>query len=268
MRRLVAVDVGNSFAKWAVFDGPHMALCGQCPVGRPDADVVAHVTERLDRQPDAWAVASVNREASDALCARLLARDQGPLVRVGDDCPVPITAAVDRPDAVGVDRLLGALAAHRRVGPGTPVVVVDCGSAVTIDCVSSHGVFLGGIIAPGVGMSARALSAFTCQLPLVDFAAPRHAIGRNTEEAIRSGLYYGAVGLVRQGLEAVCRELLVAESSRRQPLEPVVLATGGDARTLQAHMGRPVRIVPHLTLEGIRLSVPVQDSPDQRQAQP
>ena len=125
-------------------------------------------------------------------------QDRVTLLAAGD---LPLEVKLPRPDMVGVDRLLDALAANALRQPGRPAVVVDVGTAVTVDLVSAAGAFLGGAILPGIAMSARALHEFTDLLPLVDFselAAPPPALGTETEAAMRSGLFWGAVGGVRE----------------------------------------------------------------------
>jgi len=249
MSELVAVDVGNSFAKWACFDDDRLAAFGRVPVDRLLSDLWANVAASAGTGP-VWAVASVNPHASDPFCQHLQDERGVTVLRIGHDVPVPIRNETHQPDQVGVDRLLGAVAARARAGADRSAVVVDVGSAVTIDCVSPGGAFVGGMIAPGPDMAARALNEFTSQLPHVEPAPVEQVIGKNTEEAIRSGLHHGAVGLVTVALEAVIEEL---------GGDPLVLATGGAAEPVaQAaakRLGRPIPVIPHLTLEGIRLSV-------------
>jgi type III pantothenate kinase len=127
--------------------------------------------------------------------------------------------------------------------------VVDVGSAITVDLVSANGAFLGGAIAPGIGMSARALHAFTDLLPLVEtleLAAPPPALGVSTLTAMRSGLFWGAVGTIRELTARLCAAL-------DQTAE--VFLTGGAGPAVAELLGREVRHIPHLTLAGIALSV-------------
>lgn len=129
-------------------------------------------------------------------------------------------------DRVGADRLanaLGAIAAtraRRDFSKFTHALVVDAGTAVTVDAVSLGGVFEGGMIAPGPRLGARALADYTAQLPLVEFVKTRRATGRNTTEAIESGIWFGFRGLVR---ECVC-------ALRREFPKSIVYVAGGDGR--------------------------------------
>ena len=150
---------------------------------------------------------------------------------------------------VGIDRLLDAVAVNHLRQPDRPAVVIDVGSAITVDLVSAEGAFRGGAIAPGIGMSARAMHAFTDLLPLVEaseLTTPPPALGKSTLPAMRSGLFWGAVGTIRE---------LVAQISRGLDCPCDVFLTGGAGPAVAELLGREVRHVPHLTLAGIALSV-------------
>jgi type III pantothenate kinase len=148
---------------------------------------------------------------------------------------------------VGIDRLLSAVAANRLRPPDHEMVVVDLGTAVTVDLLSAGGAFQGGAICPGIGTSARALHEFTDLLPQLDMTelhTPPPACGRDTQGAMRSGLFWGAVGGVRE---------LVARLST--PGKPhTVVMTGGAAPNVAALVAPDALFVPHLTLSGIALA--------------
>ena len=113
---------------------------------------------------------------------------------------VPLAVRVDRPGEVGADRLVNALAAARLYG--TPAVVVDFGTATTLDCVAADGAYVGGAIAPGLELGLEALAARTAKLPRIELRAPDRAIGRDTVSAMQSGTVFGyqalATGLLRR----------------------------------------------------------------------
>ena len=114
---------------------------------------------------------------------------------------MPIKVAVERPDWVGIDRLAGAVAANRLRDPKKAAIVVGVGTAITVDLLSADGVFRGGAILPGIAMSARALDEFTDLLPRSpadELAIQPPALGTSTMAAIQSGLYWGAVGAIRE----------------------------------------------------------------------
>ncbi len=159
------------------------------------------------------------------------------VVRVGADLPIDIPNRTRQPDSVGLDRLLNAREAHRRFGAS---IVVDFGTAITFDVITSDGEFLGGAIAPGIGLGARALHEFTARLPSVRPVRQPTPLGKSTQEALQSGLFWMAVGGVRQLLE-----LLAAELSE----PPTIVATGGDAYLVLSAIPEIERVHPHLTLE-------------------
>jgi len=186
-------------------------------------------------------VASVNPPALEAF-ARLSAEAAG--VRpeaAGVDFPIPIETDVSEPEKVGVDRLLAALAAYRQVKGAC--IVVDAGTAVTIDAVSADGVFQGGAIFPGLDLMARALADGTARLPEVSMPTEAPAVGKNTREAIAAGVLRGAAGAVAALIEGMRKTV-----GRRAP----VLLTGGDAPRLVPYLPSDCRdVVPNLVLEGL-----------------
>ena len=176
-------------------------------------------------------------------CARL-AQDYfsvDPLV-VSHTTDTGLKNGYDDPRAVGADRLVNALAAWTKFK--SAVVIADFGTATTVDAVSGDGTYLGGAIAPGIGISTDALFRAAAKLPRVDLVAPSRALARNTQESIQAGLVYGYAGLTKE-LVSRC----VAEIG-----EPcVVAATGGLAELIAPLVPQIQYVEPHLTLEGLRL---------------
>ncbi len=123
---------------------------------------------------------------------------------------------VKKPSQVGADRLANAVAAKELYG--APAIVVDYGTGTTFDVVDSQGNYCGGAILPGLGISMRALHDYTAKIPLVQFEKINYAIGRSTEEAVRSGIYHGAIGTTRELLARIRKELGVKAPA---------IATGG-----------------------------------------
>ncbi len=146
------------------------------------------------------------------------------------------------PSQVGADRIVNACAAHRLFGRKT--IVVDFGTAATFDCVNSKGEYLGGVICPGPKLSATALAHHTAKLPLVKMAKPPRIIGKNTADCIRSGLFYGYIGLVREILRRIQTDMGPGA---------LVVATGGDARLISSHTPEIDKVVPDLILIGIKI---------------
>jgi type III pantothenate kinase len=146
----------------------------------------------------------------------------------------------DNPAEVGADRVVNGVAAFERYGG--PCVVVDFGTATTFDAISAKGEYLGGIIAPGIGISAEALFSQTARLPRVDIRQPQKVIGTSTVGSIQSGLFYGYLGLVDGILER-----LVAEMGSTMQ----VIATGGLAALFRGHSRYIKQVDELLTLEGL-----------------
>jgi type III pantothenate kinase len=161
------------------------------------------------------------------------------VVEPGVKTGVPVLT--DNPKEVGADRIVNALAAFTRFGG--PCVVVDFGTATTFDCVSDQGEYVGGAIAPGLQVAARALFEHTARLPLVELVAPNAAIGKNTVESVQSGLIFGYASLIDGMVERIAKELG----------HPTVVATGGLAPVVIEECKTVDHHEPWLTLEGLRL---------------
>ena len=189
--------------------------------------MVASVVPRVD---DAWAwLASKHL----GVTARFL--------RGGSEVGVVVT--YDPPHAVGADRIANALAALAFVKP--PLVVVDFGTATTLDCVDASGAYVGGAIMPGVLLGLQALNEKTAKLPSIALHAPENAVGRNTVEAIESGVVLGYAGAV-EGL--LGRDKLELGPGTR------VLSTGGQGRVFASLCPSIERHEPNLTLDGLRIA--------------
>ena len=157
-------------------------------------------------------------------------------MRLGDRRQLPLVVDVEFPEKVGIDRLLNAIAANARRPPGQIAIVIDSGTATTVDLVDGLGVFRGGAILPGFEMGARALNQYTAWLPLIQHhrlhVRVPPVVGWNTTEALESGLYWGHVGAVRQLVESICRE----SAGPSEKLAPLIFLTGGAAPVLRPHL--------------------------------
>jgi type III pantothenate kinase len=234
--RLVA-DVGNTRIKWGLCLPDELRVAAVPPgESGPWGDQLA---EWAIDGPTEWAVAGVHPLRRAHLAAWLQAG--GATVRVITDFrDVPIRVDVATPDKVGVDRLFNAVAAVARVPQGTPCVIIDAGSAVTVDLVDAAGTFRGGSIFPGLRLMARSLNQFTAQLPLVEDFAPADVPGRDTAAAIRAGVYHAVCG----GIDRLVERMAIAGSR--------VLLAGGSTELAPGLRCRPEVVGPALTLEGIR----------------
>ena len=249
--QVLAVDVGNNQIKLALFaSGRADAIPG------PDrVSSIASAEQDFDRLADwlpvatiDWCVASVHRDTERRLAAWVEEhRPQDPYRRLENE-HLPIEIRVDAPDCVGTDRLLAGVAVNRLRRQDRPAVVVDAGSAITVDLVSAEGRFEGGVILPGFGMSANALARGTDLLPLVERPVPSEAppvLGKSTVGAIRSGLFWGTVGAVREVVSRLARDLGV---------QPQLFVAGGDAEKLAPYLAKDVQIIPALVLAGIAIT--------------
>jgi type III pantothenate kinase len=255
---VIAVDIGNARIKLGLF-------VGHCTAGIPEPNRTLSLlgdSPQLDRiapwlagdatRPLAWWIASVNRPAATRLIEWL--REQRPQDRIvmlaADD--LPLVVRLERPDMVGIDRLIDAVAVNRLREANRPAVIVDVGTAITVDLVAAHGDFLGGAILPGIEMSAKALHEFTDLLPWIEMselASPPPALGTDTEAAMRSGLFWGAVGAIRQ---------LIVRLGDSCDERPQVFLTGGAAAQVAELLDPDARYVPNLTLSGIALAADQQ----------
>jgi type III pantothenate kinase len=175
----------------------------------------------------------------DELCRKYLSRE--PLI-VDGGTRTGVRIRYEDPKQVGADRIVDAAAAHKLYGG--PACVVDFGTATTFDAISGNGDYLGGAIAPGIGIAADALFLRTAKLPRVELQPPPSAIGRNTVHSLQSGLLFGYVGLV-EGMVSRFRAELGPSTK--------VIATGGLAELLAKHTGCIDILAPWLTLDGLKL---------------
>ena len=237
-------DIGNSRIKWGRCDERRVLDSASLPLDDPAA-----WDEQARRwqvgSADQWTLAGVNPEAVERLAKWLTANRHSPAILASYQ-DIPIKLAVEHPETVGLDRLLNAVAANERRFKDRPAIVIDAGSAVTVDWVDAEGVFQGGAIFPGLRLMAKSLHNHTAQLPCVEIAEPIPSMpGRSTVPAIQAGIFGAVVG----GIRYLARQL-AAESS----VSPVTFLTGGDAELLAAALKPGVEVWPSMTLEGIRIT--------------
>lgn len=247
---LLVVDAGNTNTVFGVYRGDELVESFRLSTdrGRTTDELGALLAPLFDRAGLAMeavggvVISSVVPPVNETL-ARLARRFFGhaPLViEPGVRTGMPIR--YDNPAEVGADRIVNAVAAREL--HGQPVVVVDFGTATTFDVVNAAGEYAGGIIAPGIGISAEALFAQASKLYRVDLKKPAQLVGSNTAAAMQAGIYYGYLGLVDGILERLLAEL---------PGVKKVVATGGQAELI-ADGSRFIETVnPQLTLVGLKL---------------
>jgi type III pantothenate kinase len=199
--------------------------------------------------PLRWIVSGVHPARRDSLMSWLQGR--GDFVHVVTNArQLPLEVKVEHPDRVGIDRLLNAVAANRRRPAQTPAIIVDAGSAITVDWVDANGAFRGGAILPGMRLMAQALHDHTALLPLVE--VPRSAPplpGTSTVTAIEAGVFWAAAGAIRVLIEQFLRLDERVDAAETTP----VFLTGGDALLLSGCLAHVTIPWPSMTLEGILL---------------
>jgi type III pantothenate kinase len=243
---LLVLNVGNSRLAVGVFVGGELAHSIRIPHdNRADwAGKIADAWKRIEGQENAAvAGASVNPLLNEELEHVVERVTKRPLDWVGKQIDLPIKVLTEKPAETGVDRIVNIAAAHEQMEKAC--VVVDAGTAITVDCCNDAGEFLGGAIAPGARTMLAALHEKTAKLPEVELAMPKHAFGKNTREAILLGVYHGIRGLVKELVENYATEL---------GFWPDIIATGGDATKLFEGWELIHAIAPDLTLYGIALA--------------
>lgn len=166
------------------------------------------------------------------------------VISVGPDSDLPIRLDVEEPRTVGADRIVNTLAAREMYGRDT--IAVDLGTATTFDCITADGVFLGGVISPGLRSGLDWLAARTAKLPRVELQPPELVIGRRTETCIQSGVFYQAI----ESIDGIVRRI---KEEWDRP-DALVVATGGFANAIGPYLSTVDTIEPFLTLYGLAMA--------------
>jgi len=255
---LLAVDVGNSHTVSGVFSGDRLAAEWRLKSDRDrTGDELAiryhSLFQMADIEPGSitgFIVSSVVPTLETAwmsyadryLAGQLLSAP----IAVNHDTRTGLVIATDNPPEVGADRIVNAVAACHRFPP--PLIVIDFGTAITFDCVNGNREYLGGTILPGIGISLDALASRTAKLPRVDIdKVPRHAIGRNSVEAIRSGILIGFGGMIDRMIDRLTQEL----DPERKGVN--IVGTGGMAHLVAPYSEYLHIVAPLLTLRGLKI---------------
>jgi len=246
---LLVIDAGNTNIAFAVYQGQKQLGHWRAATDpRRTADEYAvwlmqlmALEELSPRDIDGAVMANVVPAADYSLkqlCRRYFGGDPVVVGEAGMSLDVPVR--IDRPEEVGADRLVNALAGHERYGG--PLVVVDFGTATTFDIVGKDGAYEGGVIAPGIHASMDALHAAAAKLPRVAVARPPRVVGKGTVRAIQSGVFWGYIGLIEGILSRI-------EAEIGERVE--VVATGGLAALFHAETACIHHVDPDLTLRGL-----------------
>lgn len=259
LRPFLAVDIGNSRTKFGVFAVSEITNPGQLPAciasfAVPHGDevpwqslqeAVVGISDVLPRT----VVAGVNPRGLETLLTHWRQTGWPAPEIISTYTDLPLRIELEAPERVGMDRLLTAVAGNVLRPTGRPLVVIDSGTATTVDLVSSSGAFRGGTILPGFELAARSLHHYTALLPLIglDELPPEGPppLGRSTREAIESGVFWGQVGAVKE---------LLRRLSAGLDAEPLVLLTGGAGARLTPHLDLEHQWLPQLALQGLVLA--------------
>lgn len=247
---LLAIDVGNTNTVIGVFDGQKLHQSWRIKSdARNTADELALTFRGLLADYEVTGIAACSTVPAVLRELRtMLARyyDDLPTVLVEPGVRTGVGVLMDNPKEVGTDRICNTAAAHHLVDG--PCIVVDFGTSTNFDVISARGDFVGGALAPGIEISLDALAARAAQLRKVELVAPRSPIGKNTVEALQSGILYGFAGQV-DGMVRRISATLVPDD----PASVHVIATGGLAALVIDHSETVTRYEPELTLLGLRL---------------
>jgi type III pantothenate kinase len=250
---LIVFDVGNSETTIGAFEGDTLRATWRIMTDVPRTADEYAVLLRALLAAEGLDAASVRDASVGSVVPRVTLALADACRRVGAErvtvidggSPLPIRLDVEEPLSVGADRIINTLAASRLFK--RDAIVVDLGTATTFDCITADGVFLGGVIAPGVRVMLETLVRRTSKLPATELVLPKQIIGKRTEECIRAGVMYGAAESIDGLVRRIKREWPASGT-------PLVIATGGLAETFRPLCSEIERVHPDLTLQGLRLA--------------
>ena len=247
---LLAIDIGNTNIGYGVFAGTKLCFDFRCEAARGRTTDEFGVFMRqmitiggLDPHGiDAAIVASVVPTLTNTIEQSVRNSFAVEPIVVGPGIRTSMPILYENPREVGADRIVNAVAAYEKIGGG--VIVVDFGTATTFDCVTPKGEYLGGVIAPGILISAEALFSRAARLSRVEIAAPPRVVGRNPTHSMQSGIVLGYASLVDGMVDRIRAEL---------GYPCAVIATGGLAKRIAPHAATIEQVEENLTLEGLQL---------------
>jgi type III pantothenate kinase len=242
-------DLGNSRLKWGLVDEAGLLVERfALPLLEPrDWAAALEKWNHAGKSPSAWTISSVNPPVAKRLQTFLQEMGIVTATWLRSAADVAVRHKLEGPETAGADRALAVAAAVHLAPEGRPGLVVACGTAITVERITATGIWQGGAIAPGLGLAARALHLHTAQLPFVEPRLPSPAWGASTRPALEAGIFWGAVGTVR--------ELISCQTSDLGD-DPWIIWTGGDAALLAGSIaGKKAWIEPDLVLLGLALPI-------------
>lgn len=243
---LLTIDVGNTTTVFGVFEGNVLTHTFRIStLNRTDDEITVLLYDlfkinSLSFSIEGAIISSVVPYLTQKIISAIEKIFRVKTKEVGVGLKTGVKILYDNPKEVGADRIVNALAAYEKCL--SAVIVVDFGTATTFDCVSAKCEYLGGVIAPGVNISMECLAQHTAKLPKISLMRPMHIIGKNTQESMRSGIYFGYIAMVDGIIERLKLEMQ----------NPTVVFTGGDAQMFIKEIKAVDYFEPNLTLYGLK----------------
>lgn len=246
---LLVLDVGNTNTTMGVYDGDKLIKHWRLTSKKQTVDEIGYTmhglldTFAIDKSQITAAIyASVVPPLDDIFIQGVENYIGVPCMKVTSKLVKGLKIAMKNPTGIGADRLANAVAGIEKYG--SPLIIVDLGTAITLDVVSKEGAYLGGTISPGMELGMEALFEGTAKLPKISLVAPSKFVGGNTIEALQSGIVYGTVGMV---------DTLIKEIHKELGYECKLIATGGHSHIFTKYSTLVKECDPWLTLDGLRI---------------
>jgi type III pantothenate kinase len=251
---ILAIDIGNSFIHAALYDSGRIVFLKKFPTAlRYPSPLFKQLLSKIKKKNLSAGIASVvpgvNRFWENSIRKYLNIKP----AFINSKMILPISLKVSNPGKLGADRICNAAAAYQYFKQKQNVIAVDFGTAITYDVVLKQGDFIGGVISPGIETSAKALNTYTSKLPMLrsnDFTFSRNIVGKNTIEAIKSGVVYSALASFEGIIKGIEKEL-------KRKFK--VLLTGGFAGLIHGETTIKTVVQPNLVLDGINYIMKVND---------
>lgn len=244
----VGVDIGNTHTVLAIRDAEKWIHIQRIPSSFDEETFRRHIlqwcAQNISASLQGIGISSVVPRLTDVARSALSETLTVSPLLISPTLDTGITIRYDDPSKLGVDRLCSSAAAHAKYSGA--LIVVDFGTATTYDCVTSNGVFVGGVIAPGIETAMLSLAQRAAQLPPISLELPPRVLNTNTVTSIQAGVLFGALDAFEQMIERLIKELLSFD-----PTPPRVIATGGFSQWVAQHTSRIHHLEPMLVLDGI-----------------